>query len=222
MTKTARTAKTISVVSYKGGVGKTTTAIHLAAYIRALKKNVLVIDGDLNQSALDWYDAGKQQLPFVVISLDQWQNLLLPETRSQMEESCEYFVVDTPARPSTEEMQDLVKQSHCIIIPLTPDALSIRAALKMRRDLQKLAQSQILLNCKMLLNRVPPPPSTAGEEARQSLEGSGISLLPGGIKRLAVLEKAALQGITVSQIKGDRYAAMAWDCYKTALKALNL
>ena len=40
----------ITVASFKGGVGKTTTAVHLAAYFQRLDKTVL-IDGDPNRSS---------------------------------------------------------------------------------------------------------------------------------------------------------------------------
>jgi cellulose biosynthesis protein BcsQ len=41
----------VTVASFKGGVGKTTTALHLAAYFQT-KTNTLLVDGDLNRSAL--------------------------------------------------------------------------------------------------------------------------------------------------------------------------
>ena len=47
----------ITVASYKGGVGKTTTAIHLAAYLQPLAPTLL-IDGDPNRSATAWAKRG--------------------------------------------------------------------------------------------------------------------------------------------------------------------
>ena len=43
----------ITVASFKGGVGKTTTAVHLAAYL-ARKAPTLLLDGDENRSATAW------------------------------------------------------------------------------------------------------------------------------------------------------------------------
>lgn len=51
-------AKKISILNFKGGVGKTTTAVNLGAALNLLKKNVLVVDMDsqANASYLLGYD----------------------------------------------------------------------------------------------------------------------------------------------------------------------
>jgi len=54
----------VTIASFKGGVGKTTTALHLAAYLQT-KAPTLLVDGDLNRSALDW--AARGSLPFKVV-----------------------------------------------------------------------------------------------------------------------------------------------------------
>ena len=43
----------VTVTSYKGGVGKTTSAVHLAAFLQQFKPTLL-IDGDPNRSASGW------------------------------------------------------------------------------------------------------------------------------------------------------------------------
>ncbi len=54
----------ITAASFKGGVGKTTTALHLATYFHS-KAATLLVDGDLNRSALDWTNRGS--LPYTSI-----------------------------------------------------------------------------------------------------------------------------------------------------------
>jgi chromosome partitioning protein len=48
----------ITVASYKGGVGKTTTAVHLAAYLQTLAPTLL-LDGDDTRNATAWNQRGK-------------------------------------------------------------------------------------------------------------------------------------------------------------------
>jgi chromosome partitioning protein len=43
----------ITIASFKGGVSKTTTAVHLAAYLQK-RSPTLLIDGDPNRSATGW------------------------------------------------------------------------------------------------------------------------------------------------------------------------
>lgn len=105
----------ITVASFKGGVGKSTTAIHLAAYLQA-KAPALLVDGDPNRSVTEWARAGK--LPFRVV--DERQAALHAR-------SYEHIVIDTKARPEEEDLRALALGCHLLVIPCTPDPLSLRA-----------------------------------------------------------------------------------------------
>ncbi len=110
-------AKVVCVVSTKGGVGKTVTAIHLAAYFTSFGKTLLV-DGDATRSATLWSKPGK--LPFKVI----------PERRLSMELSetrYDFLVVDTEANPTDTDLSELATGCHLAVIPSNPDALGLHS-----------------------------------------------------------------------------------------------
>src|SRR5271165_3338618 len=89
----------ITITSYKGGVGKTTTAIHLAAYLQRLAPTLLV-DGDAIRTATKWRQRGADKgLPFKVVTHAQ----MVSHIRDY-----QHIVIDTEGNPSDDDFKDLV------------------------------------------------------------------------------------------------------------------
>ena len=181
----------ISVASYKGGVGKTTTAIHLAAYFQALEPTLL-LDGDLNRSALRWAEPGK--LPFQVVDHRQ---------AAMHIHRYRHVVVDTQARPDTRDMKVLAGSCDLLVLPCTPDAISLQVLGDTVEALKTIGAE----NYRILLTVIPPRPNRDGEEARQYLTTSGLPVFTGGIRRLVAFQRAALEGVTVDQIDRQNLGA---------------
>ena len=53
----------IAIINQKGGVGKTTLAIHLATAFAAAGRNTLLLDIDPQVSAAEWKDARAGENP---------------------------------------------------------------------------------------------------------------------------------------------------------------
>ena len=87
--------KFITVTGFKGGVGKTTTAIHLATFFSEHGKTLLV-DGDPNRSSISWAKRG--HLPFEVTDARKAMRVV---------ERMDYVIFDTPARPDSDDLKEL-------------------------------------------------------------------------------------------------------------------
>jgi len=193
----------ITVASFKGGVGKTTTAIHLAACLQHQAATVL-IDADPNRSATSWAQRG--QLPFEVIN--EWQTDVGVASQPNSPHY-RHIVVDTQARPIPADLATLVDSCDLLILPTTPDILALDALVLTIEHLRSIGATQY----RILLTAIPPKPSKAGAEVRTMLNEAGLPLFQQGIRRLAAFQKAAFAGTLVNGVKDPR-GVLGWEDYQ--------
>jgi len=173
----------LTVTGFKGGVGKSTTAIHLATFLSECGDTVLV-DGDPNRTALSWAERG--QLPFTVA--DERKAMKVIQGR-------EYIVIDTPARPDSTDLKELSEGCDLLILPTTPDVVSLEPMLDTARALGDASY-------RALLTVVPPKPSREGETMRDDLRENGVPIFTAMIRRAAGFQKAALAGVPIREMTG--------------------
>lgn len=115
-------ARVIVVAGQKGGPGKTTTAMNLAATFAEIGHSVLMVDIDPQGSAADWAETAGEDLPFDFASSDDPQLLAQMKTLSY-----DYVIVDTPGSlVEREKNQALIPSADFIVVPSQGDPLGMK------------------------------------------------------------------------------------------------
>lgn len=197
----------IAILANKGGVGKTTTAIHLAEYFQRLAPTLL-IDGDAIRAATKWNSRGPG-FSFKVVD----------ETagpRWAREFSKGHIVIDTEANPSNVDFEQIAEGCDFLVIPAVPEVTATDGLTYTLSKLQGLSPERY----KVLLTKVPPKPRTDGEQLRSALLASRIPVFKSEIPQLVAFDKASAQGVIVSAARDDR-AARAWESYQLVGKEIH-
>lgn len=196
----------LTVAGFKGGVGKTTSAVHFAAYLQR-KAPTLLIDGDPNRSATTWARFGK--LPFKVVD---------ERAAPRYMREFEHIVIDTKARPEEDDLKGLVEGCDLLVIPSKPDLLSLDALRLTANTLKAIGADRY----RVLLTIAPPKPSSDGEEAQQALARGGYPVLRTIIRRFKAYEDAATEGVPIYDLTGNPRAHEGWRDYEEAAKEMQL
>lgn len=141
-----------ALLNQKGGVGKTTLALHLAGRWAAQGARVLLIDADPQGSALDWSaERAREGLPrlFGVVGLARdLLHLDLPEVARGYDR----VVIDGPPRMGVITRSALLA-AELVLIPATPSPLDGWASAEMLRMLSEARVYRPNLPARLVLNR---------------------------------------------------------------------
>ncbi len=141
-----------ALLNQKGGVGKTTLALHLAGTWAAQGRRVLVVDADPQGSALDWSEQrSREALPrlFGVLGLArETLHRELPE----IARDADHVVVDGPPRV-TGIARSALLAAHVVLVPATPSPFDGWASGEMLRLIDEARVFRPELVARFVLNR---------------------------------------------------------------------
>lgn len=112
----------IVVANSKGGVGKSTLAVHLAAWLSEQGHRVILADCDAQHSSSDWMHEAKPDLR--AVQLGNPDEIL--DRLPQLAKEADYVVADGPGS-NTETSRALLLRADLAIVPCKASMLEVRA-----------------------------------------------------------------------------------------------
>lgn len=199
--------KIIAILNGKGGVGKTTTAVNLAANF-APEKKVLLIDADVQGSASWWFRRNQQGMGFD-LAQDTNPQLLgeLPKIKSY-----DLVVVDTPPALRSEALAAVVGIADYLVLPTPPAAMDLTVLI----DTVRQAVIHTGTPHRVLLTKVDTRSLGEALEAQKTLLQLGIPVFNTCIRTYKAHERAALEGVAITQWRGRNAREAASDYRRVA------
>lgn len=205
---------TIAIISQKGGAGKTTLALHLAAAAQDAGRVSLIIDTDPQATASQWA-AWRRDAPPEVI--DSPPPRLAAKVAQAREQGAELIVIDTPPHADSAA-RAAVEVADLVLIPCRPSAFDLAAIQTSAKLVQLLRKPAFVIFCA----GAPNAPRIYAE-AGELVHGYGTPACPVLLPDRAAYRHASAEGRTVMELEpAGRAAQDVRDLYKWACRQLDL
>ena len=195
----------VAFLNQKGGVGKTTLALHLAGAWAVRGRRIILIDADPQGSALDWSERrSHEELPrlFTVIGLARDT---LHREAPELARDADHIVIDGPPRVAGL-MRSALLAADLALIPVQPSPFDGWASAEMLALLNEARIYRPELSARFLLNRCGARTVIARETA-ETLADHDPPLLATTVGQRVAFADAAQTGRLVSETDGGERAA---------------
>jgi len=182
-----------SVSNQKGGSGKTTLSMNLAAGL-SRRGRTLVIDADPQGSASQWSGSASEDQPFPVSVISVSGNLTHEVNRFSRD--YDYVVIDCPPTLETENTAKAMVAADTVLIPVLPSPVDLWASVRLANTIEQITQIKPQLRARIVINQLEPR-SALSRAMQEALAEFNIPALNSGLRRRAVYRNVAIEGRSV-------------------------
>ncbi|MDD5391010.1 MAG: AAA family ATPase [Gallionellaceae bacterium] len=187
----------IALASLKGGCGKSTLALNLAAGL-ARSGSVGLVDSDPQGALRHWADwaesAGGEGLPQVLAGGADPVAVIVEAARRHR-----YVVVDCPPSLDRVVTRRVLRRVDRVLIPVLPSPLDLWACAETVAAVREAREHNPGLRAWLLINQAEPS-SALSRAMSRALSSLDVPTLSCAVRRRAAFRTAALEGVSVYQL----------------------
>ena len=197
-------ATLIAMMGNKGGTGKTTLTVNLAAGLMR-KAPTAVLDLDPQRSAWQWSRIAERQAWSAHVREGQGN---IGEIVNELAAQYRYVVIDCPPSVQSAQTEAALRLVDQALVPVQPSPMDLWATLSVVEAVNAARRDHPRLQARIVLNQLETQ-TVLSRDIRAVIDEVGLPVLRNDVRRRAIYRNAMAEGKTVFEMGGAGREAAA-------------